>query len=523
MDPMAMKRSQLYGMGNSPYSQQQGAPYPGQPYSSPSPQRYPMGMSGRGQMGMGRIHYPQQQMGSQYGPQQQNLSSYGHPGQPPYFSPPQQQPAAPSQPAYMQPCPLPPQEVPQEAYGGRGKSAAMTPGKPSLEDLSLSQQERPSSLPVLLPVGTTQTDQTELSPMQGIQNISKSFFLFQDLSRSIDDLLTGTEAAVSSGASGSGSTRGDQATPGARSPFSPHVSPRLPPLARTGPSPSPSLSPAGSRSGPLSPTSTNGPGFPPSMHRSTQGSHFGPSPMSTHPAPVGSMHHSSYQQGSHSYGPPGNYTRPPHYGGIPAAGYSGPGPSLANNMGLNTTGPMHGQGPSTPSGRGPGPGAGGRPYTAGSGTVAPTSPNMPSEMVPNSGPSANSSLTTHSRLKVKCPSGPELSGGNWPTLLSNIADTFHHELMLSLCVQKPNVATMTNEKITRLYEMGSEPERRLWVGRYLSFMEERGTPVSNLPAVGKKPLDLCRLYLAVREIGGLAMVRCYPLSSLFFEGFCPLY
>ncbi|MED6274711.1 hypothetical protein CHARACLAT_019230, partial [Characodon lateralis] len=61
MDPMAMKRSQLYGMGNSPYSQQQGAPYPGQPYSSPSPQRYPMGMSGRGQMGMGRIHYPQQQ------------------------------------------------------------------------------------------------------------------------------------------------------------------------------------------------------------------------------------------------------------------------------------------------------------------------------------------------------------------------------------------------------------------------------------------------------------------------------
>lgn len=74
-------------------------------------------------------------------------------------------------------------------------------------------------------------------------------------------------------------------------------------------------------------------------------------------------------------------------------------------------------------------------------------------------------------------------------------------------LQKPSVATMTNEKITLIYEMGSEPERRLWVDRYLSFMEERGTPVPNLPAVGKKPLDLCRLYLAVREIGGLAMVR----------------
>lgn len=86
--------------------------------------------------------------------------------------------------------------------------------------------------------------------------------MFQDLSGSIDDLPTGTEAAVSSGASGSGSAQGDQGTP-ARSPFSPHVSPRLPPPARTGPSPSPSLSPAGSsgqsRSGPMSPA-TSGPG-----------------------------------------------------------------------------------------------------------------------------------------------------------------------------------------------------------------------------------------------------------------------
>lgn len=42
------------------------------------------------------------------------------------------------------------QEVPQEAYGGRGQSAAMTPGKPNQEEMSLSQQERPSSLPVSL-------------------------------------------------------------------------------------------------------------------------------------------------------------------------------------------------------------------------------------------------------------------------------------------------------------------------------------------------------------------------------------
>jgi AT-rich interactive domain-containing protein 1 len=58
-----------------------------------------------------------------------------------------------------------------------------------------------------------------------------------------------------------------------------------------------------------------------------------------------------------------------------------------------------------------------------------------------------------------------------------------------------------------VYELGNEPERKLWVDRYLTFMEERGSPVSSLPAVGKKPLDLFRLYVCVKEIGGLAQVR----------------
>uniref|UniRef100_A0A4W6ELP9 AT-rich interactive domain 1B n=1 Tax=Lates calcarifer TaxID=8187 RepID=A0A4W6ELP9_LATCA len=537
IDPMAMKRSQLYGMSNNPYSQQQqhGAPYPGQPYGTPSPHRYPMGMPGRGQMGLGGMQYPQQQ------------------------------------------------EVPQEAYGGRGQSAAMTPGKPNHEEMSLSQQERPSSLP--------------------------------DLSGSIDDLPTGTEAAVSSGASGSGSTQGDQGTP-ARSPFSPHVSPRHPPPTRAGPSPSPSPSPAGSssqsRSGPLSPA-TSGPGtqltpqvpgpgsdvgphssqsamtqdrgFPPSMQRSTPGPQFGPQqsapPMSPHPAPGGGMHHGSYQQGSSygQYGPPGNYPRPPHYGGAPSANYSGPGPGpgpgLANSLGLNASSPMHGQGPSTPAGRGPGPGAGGRSYPAGGSAMAPTSPGMPQpagqgmrppgpnasrkppEVGPNIGPKEEIShfstwplLTTWLCLCVcvcvwvvsvcvcfvsqdsyssQCVSQPPTPSPMSPSSAS--LSSCHGEDSDSISSPawpktptspKPSVATMTNEKITRLYEMGSEPERRLWVDRYLSFMEERGTPVPNLPAVGKKPLDLCRLYLAVREIGGLAMVnknkKWRELSSLLNVG-----
>uniref|UniRef100_A0A1A7WHZ3 AT rich interactive domain 1B (SWI1-like) n=1 Tax=Iconisemion striatum TaxID=60296 RepID=A0A1A7WHZ3_9TELE len=336
------------------------------------------------------------------------------------------------------------------------------------------------------------------------------------------------------------------------------------------------------------------------MQRTTQGSQFGSQPISPHPAPSG-----PYQQGSQSYGqygPPGNYPRPPHYGGTPGANYSGPSP------GPNATSPMHGQGPSTPAGRGLG--AGGRSYPIGAGTMAPTSPSMPQatgqgmgplgpsidckpEMVPNAGISANSTSLSVSATQSRqgsfsgtalmggpggpysqhlgsgsgrrTPQGPPFSApgvGMMPADgIGPRGDTRHRvefskenvglcsdplrtkDSYSSRCVSQPPTTlcpmspsstsmssfvgedsnsissptwlqtppspkpNMTNEKITELYEMGPEPERRLWVDRYLTFMEERGTPVHNLPTVGKKPLDLCRLYLAVREIGGLAMVN----------------
>lgn len=97
--------------------------------------------------------------------------------------------------------------------------------------------------------------------------------LFQDLSGSIDDLPTGTEAglgsAVSAGGSSSRSSSSSQGEQGGagnqgQSPFSPHASPHLS-GQRSGPSPSPVGSPAGSTqsqqsrsgSGPISPA--NGP------------------------------------------------------------------------------------------------------------------------------------------------------------------------------------------------------------------------------------------------------------------------
>uniref|UniRef100_A0A8C1RKC3 AT rich interactive domain 1B (SWI1-like) n=1 Tax=Cyprinus carpio TaxID=7962 RepID=A0A8C1RKC3_CYPCA len=500
MDPMAMKRSQMYGMGNSPYSQA-GGTYPGQPYGSPAPHRYPIGMQGRGQVGMGGMQYPQQQMPAQYGPQ--GMGSYCQQGQPPYFSPPQQQSAAPSQPPYMQ----------QRA--------------PTQQDLSGSIDD--------LPTGTE----------------------------------AGLSSAVS--ASGSTSSQGEQSNPAQSpfSPHASPRVPSMRSGPSPSPVGSP-VGSSQSRSGPISPASgpgfapnmqrnVPGPQF--------GGQQPGPS-MSPHSCPTGPMHHSmgSYQLGpsygpqSGQYGPSGNYPRPPNYGGAPGANYSGPGPGMGNSLGMNASSPMHGQGPGQPCGslttaRGPGHAAGGRPYPAGSSSVAPTSPNMPQSAGPGMGPPPpNVSRKPHESGPASAQQNPVPSGQSKSDLksvpplivcvgfpmLSPSQDNYG-----SQCVSQPptpsplspspaslssyqgddsdsisspawpknpsspkhSSGNMTNEKITRLYDLGCEPERRAWVDRYIAFMEERGTPVLNLPSVGKKPLDLCRLYLCVREIGGLAMVN----------------
>eukprot|EP00062_Callorhinchus_milii_P010172 gi/632954731/ref/XP_007893116.1/ PREDICTED: AT-rich interactive domain-containing protein 1A isoform X1 [Callorhinchus milii] len=73
--------------------------------------------------------------------------------------------------------------------------------------------------------------------------------------------------------------------------------------------------------------------------------------------------------------------------------------------------------------------------------------------------------------------------------------------------KKSSSSTTTNEKITKLYELGSEPERKMWIDRYFAFMEEKGMMMTNLPAVGRKPLDLYRLYMSVKDIGGLTQVN----------------
>ena len=53
----------------------------------------------------------------------------------------------------------------------------------------------------------------------------------------------------------------------------------------------------------------------------------------------------------------------------------------------------------------------------------------------------------------------------------------------------------------------------MWVDRYLAFTEEKAMGMTNLPAVGRKPLDLYRLYVSVKEIGGLTQVSAWHLAS----------
>ncbi|MEQ2184169.1 hypothetical protein GOODEAATRI_005207 [Goodea atripinnis] len=79
--------------------------------------------------------------------------------------------------------------------------------------------------------------------------------------------------------------------------------------------------------------------------------------------------------------------------------------------------------------------------------------------------------------------------------------------------KKSNSSTTTCEKITRLYELGPEPDRKLWVDRYLAFVEEKAMGMANLPAVGRKPLDLFRLYVSVKEIGGMMQGPQTPQST----------
>lgn len=55
--------------------------------------------------------------------------------------------------------------------------------------------------------------------------------------------------------------------------------------------------------------------------------------------------------------------------------------------------------------------------------------------------------------------------------------------------------------------MGNEMDRRPFLDKLLTFLEEKGTPVTAMPSISKQPLDLYRLYHCVGEKGGMVEVN----------------
>uniref|UniRef100_A0A4W6CF44 AT-rich interaction domain 1A n=1 Tax=Lates calcarifer TaxID=8187 RepID=A0A4W6CF44_LATCA len=253
-----------------------------------------------------------------------------------------------------------------------------------------------------------------------------------------------------------------------------------------------------------------------------------------------------YGQQGGQYGPQG-YPRQPGYGNMPNANYPGPGMGPMNPMAGQGGGPPYA---GMPPGRMPPNQMGARPYGPNMG------PNMGSGMCPPPGmnrkpqdPAAMQHPATNS-MHNRMPGYPNMSQGmmgsgppygppmnNMPGMMntqggspypmgpnmannsSGMAPSPEMNNKMNNKVdgsgtpkpdsksKKSNSSTTTSEKITRLYELGPEPDRKMWVDRYLAFIEEKAMGMTNLPAVGRKPLDLFRLYMSVKEIGGMTQVN----------------
>uniref|UniRef100_A0A672GK98 AT-rich interactive domain-containing protein 1A-like n=1 Tax=Salarias fasciatus TaxID=181472 RepID=A0A672GK98_SALFA len=510
MDQVGKMRGQPYG-GPNPYSQQQQGPpsgpgpqqggsYPGQGYGPPGPQRYPMGMQSRTPGAMGSMQYGQSSSGT-YGLIKTNtvlLLSF------------------------------------QDLSGSiddlpTGTEGALSPGV-STSGVSSSQGEQ--SNPAQSPFSP------HTSPhLPGIRGPSPS--------------PVGSPASVTPSRTGPLSPA---AVPGNQMPPRPpsvqsdsimHSSmnqsamgqdrvymrnPQMPPYGSPG-QPGSALSPRQSSGGQMHA------GIGPYPQNNTMGN-YGP-------------------QGG-QYGPQG-YPRQPGYTGMPNANYPS-GPGMGGSMN-----PMPGQGGGGPYGNMPpgriGPGQmGSRPYGPGmASNMAGMPPQVGSGMCPppgmnrkDGGPSMHHGPTNsiHTRppgypnmsqgmMGAGSPYGPGMNsmhgmmnqGGPGPYPMgANMAnntpgmppssefgmDKMNPAQKMNNKVdgtpkpeskKKSSSSTITNEKITRLYELGPEPERKMWVDRYLAFAEEKAMGMNNLPAVGRKPLDLFRLYVSVKEIGGLTQVN----------------
>lgn len=77
-----------------------------------------------------------------------------------------------------------------------------------------------------------------------------------------------------------------------------------------------------------------------------------------------------------------------------------------------------------------------------------------------------------------------------------------------------------------MFEPADEPGRREFIDDVLRYWDEKEVPLKNAPLMGRKTLDLFRLYQVVKEKGGMVEVSNIDLlgdtSFLRFYSCCSL-
>ncbi|KAF5893174.1 AT-rich interactive domain-containing protein 1A-like, partial [Clarias magur] len=509
-----------------------------------------------------------QQQQPSVGPPQQSQQPMGHSAPPQGHSPYSQTPPiqTPQQTTPFQRFPPPQQELSQDSFSSHASGpTSNTPLASSKSGTEDSMQGRPSSLPDLgsiddLPTGT----EGALSPGVSTSGVSSSQGEQSNPAQSPFSPHTSPHVPGIRGPSPSPVGSPASATTSRTGPLSPAGS-QMPPRPSSVQSDGilhSSMNQSAVGQDRVYMRNTQMPAY---------GSPQPVSALSPRPSSGGQVHagmgHYPQNNSMGNYGPQGGqyvpqgYPRQPGYSGMPGPNYPG-GPSMGSPMN-----PMSGQGgggaySGMPPGRvGPGPGQmGSRPYGTGmSPNMAGIPPQVASGMCPPPGmnrksqdsssagmhhgpansihrppgyPAMNQGMMgagppyappMNSMHGMMNQAGPYPMGGNvannsagmTPSPEFGMEKINQNQKMNNKAdgtpktesKKKSNSSTTTNEKITRLYELGPEPERKMWVDRYLAFAEEKAMGMTNLPAVGRKPLDLFRLYASVKEIGGLTQVN----------------
>ncbi|XP_014604814.1 PREDICTED: trithorax group protein osa isoform X1 [Polistes canadensis] len=116
-------------------------------------------------------------------------------------------------------------------------------------------------------------------------------------------------------------------------------------------------------------------------------------------------------------------------------------------------------------------------------------PTTPQNTVPSPGAASINSI--HEEY-------PDMNSPGWPRTPASPVFNSH--------VPQDPYRSKKPDSLAKLYEMDDSMERRTWLDKLVSFMEERRSPITSCPTISKNPLDLFRLYLYVKERGGFMEV-----------------